>query len=165
MNDRLRELIRELAREVLLEAKAPVVAALEKTLAVFLNQLMAALNSRREDERVEPAAGLQTQAEARRRTISVALSRAGGNKTQAADLLGITVRTLRSWIRKYEITPYDWREPAVERVIPWAEYERAMVERLLEYYDGNKTAAAEFYGVTRKTLGALMKDRGDEGDT
>lgn len=154
MNDRLRALLHELAREVLLEAKAPVVKALEETLGALVEKTIEALNRRQEEDRMEPAL-FMTQAEARRHVVIVALSHTKGNKQRAADLLGVSVKTLREWIRRYDVSPYDWREPTEEPVRSWDEFEREMVGWIVNYYGGNKTGAAEFYGVTRKTLARL----------
>jgi transposase len=32
-----------------------------------------------------------------------ALTTAGGNRTQAAEFLGVSVRTVRNWIKKYDL--------------------------------------------------------------
>jgi len=38
-----------------------------------------------------------------KRITEAALSHTGGNRTDAADLMGISVRTLRNWINKFNL--------------------------------------------------------------
>lgn len=39
----------------------------------------------------------------RKRATERALVETGGNRTRAADILGVSVRTVRNWIKKYEL--------------------------------------------------------------
>lgn len=45
----------------------------------------------------------QTIDELRRGALLAALDRTGGNRTYAAIQLGISLRTIRNWINKYEV--------------------------------------------------------------
>jgi transcriptional regulator with PAS, ATPase and Fis domain len=39
----------------------------------------------------------------RKRITEKALTQTGGNRTKAADILGVSVRTVRNWIKKYDL--------------------------------------------------------------
>ena len=49
--------------------------------------------------------GLCTIQEATRQLINLALERTNGNRTQAADALGVTPRTIRNWLRDDKALP------------------------------------------------------------
>jgi transposase len=38
-----------------------------------------------------------------KRATEKALTETGGNRTRAAEILGVSVRTVRNWIRRYEL--------------------------------------------------------------
>ena len=52
--------------------------------------------------------------EVERRHILHALSRTSGNRTQAAELLSISIRTLRNKINQYRIEGIEIPEPAAK---------------------------------------------------
>lgn len=45
----------------------------------------------------------------KRRWLVWALKKTEGNKTQAADLLGIAYRTVSHWCRRYKVNPSDYK--------------------------------------------------------
>ena len=44
-------------------------------------------------------------AQMQKRATEKALTETGGNRTHAADILGVSVRTVRNWIKRYELGP------------------------------------------------------------
>lgn len=59
-------------------------------------------------ERADAIGGLPEMQRVERATIVAMLSQTGGNKTQAAELLGFCIRTLRNKVKSYMIAPSEY---------------------------------------------------------
>jgi len=66
------------------------------------------MNSSPADETAPSGTELLDLRELEKQTISRALSKTGGNRTKAAELLGFSVRTLRNKLKEYKELPHDY---------------------------------------------------------
>lgn len=160
MSPELQDMIKTMAREILLKAKAPLLEAMEQSITDFLDDLTHLLGSTEIVEEPEDADAPMTQAQAQEYVTRVALSYTKGNRMRAADILGVNVKTLRGWIETYSITDKSLEREVSEPLLAWKTFERGCLERLMTYFHGNKTAAAQHYGVAQKTLYNLLIDHG-----
>ncbi len=97
----------------------------------------------------EPVTQQEDEWCAARKRIIDALSQCSGNQTRAAALLGVSRRTISTWMNNYEI-PRPIRE--LDRGSQAYEAERARIIEALRACAGNQTKAAKRLGISRRTL-------------
>lgn len=89
-----------------------------------------------------------------RQLLHYALKRHGGNRTKAAKDLGVSIRTVRNWLKAYGDTPQGKPEygPGYLDGVIAQEIERAMA-----LANGHKHRAAEMLGMSYATLYKRLK--------
>jgi len=116
----LSALASSIAREVVLESNEQLIGIIEAQLLDYARKIVVVLARLRR----APILGLEsngesdvlTMDEARRNALQAALEDTGGNKTAAANLLGIDLKTVRNLARRYHMNghlPHSEKSNAV----------------------------------------------------
>jgi DNA-binding NtrC family response regulator len=100
-----------------------------------------------------------------RALIRQTLSATNGNKTSAAQLLGISLKTLHNKLTEYKEAPRAEEETS-EMIFPLGltvdKMERELITRTLKQLQNNKTRTASLLGISLKTLHNKLKRYGSD---
>ncbi len=96
-----------------------------------------------------PAPEMDSPWAEKRSEILAALRQCSGNQTRAAKILGISRRTMTSWMTAYRV-PRPIRN--IDTNSETFAAERARIIAALDQCSGNQTRAAKLLGVSRRTL-------------
>ena len=100
-----------------------------------------------------------------RALIRQTLSATNGNKTSAAQLLGISLKTLHNKLTEYKEAPRAEEETS-EMIFPLGltvdKMERELITRTLKQLQNNKTRTASLLGISLKTLHNKLKLYGSD---